>query len=286
MPSIAQLFVYPVKSCAGIAASAATVTRHGLALQGVHDREWMVVSPAGEFLTQREHPRLALVTPAICGDALELAAPGQPRLALPVAQPAPGSGQLRMVQVWDDAVPAFDCGDAAARWFGGLLGVACRLVRFPRDVQRLASMRWTGGIAAPTRFADGYPFLVIGSSSLDDLNARLRAHGREPLPMDRFRPNVVVGGMEAYEEDYAQSLRAAAVELRPVKPCARCPIPSVDQRTGVPGPDPLDILSGYRANVRLDGAATFGMNAILVEGEGSCLSVGQVVEAGLAFGDA
>ena len=286
MPSIAQLVLYPVKSCAGIAVSAATATRHGLAVDNVYDREWMVVSPDGHFLTQREHPRLALVRPAICGDTLELCAPGQPPLALPIGLPAPGSVPVRQVHIWDDSLPAFDCGDAAAAWFGALLGVACRLVRFPPDAQRLASMRWTGGVEAPTLFSDGYPFLVIGARSLEDLNVRLRAHGREPLPMDRFRANIVIDGLEPYEEDYAETLRAGAVVLRPVKPCPRCPIPSVDQHTGIRGPDPLDILRGYRANPRLDGAVCFGMNAILADGDSAKLALGQAVGVELAFADA
>jgi uncharacterized protein YcbX len=134
-----------------------------------------------------------------------------------------------------------------------------------------------------TRFADGYPLLLIGQSSLDDLNGRLRAAGRSTLPMDRFRPNLVVDGLEAFEEDYLASLSTGAAEIRPVKPCARCPIPSIDQATGIPGPDPMDILQTYRANPRMDGAVCMGMNCIVSAGAGSLLRVGQELAAELAF---
>lgn len=283
MPTLSQLILYPVKSCAGMAVSAASVTPHGLVVDGVSDRQWMVVSPDGHFLTQREHPRLVLARPALRAGALELSAPGLPVLSLPLETGHHAQATVRHVQLWDDRLPALDCGDDAARWFESLIGAPCRLVRFHPGAQRHASTRWTGGLEVPTRFSDGYPFLVIGNASLDDLNRRLREAGREALPMDRFRPNVVVDGMDPFDEDYAAALAAGPVVLRPVKPCPRCPIPAVDQQTGVPGPDPLDILSTYRANPRLEGAACFGMNAILVEGEGRTLAVDQPVQVTLDF---
>jgi uncharacterized protein YcbX len=146
-----------------------------------------------------------------------------------------------------------------------------------------ANVKWTGGVPSQTRFADGYPLLLIGQSSLDDLNLRLRAAGRPALPMDRFRPNLVVADLEAFEEDYTASLSTGAAEIRPVKPCARCPIPAIDQATGIPGPDPLDILQTYRANPKLDGAVCMGMNCIVSAGAGSRLRVGQELAAELAF---
>jgi uncharacterized protein len=180
-------------------------------------------------------------------------------------------------------VDAADCGEAAAAWFTRALQTPCRLVRFRRDVIRPTSVKWTGGVPSQTRFADGYPLLLIGQASLDDLNVRLRAAGRDMLGMDRFRPNLVVDGLEAFEEDYVEALRTEDFAIHPVKPCARCPIPSIDQATAIPGPDPLDILQTYRANARMEGAVCMGMNCIVVRGAGSELRVGQYLDSELAF---
>ncbi len=283
MPTLSQLFLYPIKSCAGMAVQEATLLESGLAAHGVHDREWMLVTESGQFLTQREFPRMALIRPRPDGGKLRVSSPGMGDLLLPLAWHDEAS--VRHVQIWDDAVLAADCGDVAAGWFTEALDARerLRLVRFRRDVVRPTSVKWTGGLPSQTRFADGYPLLLIGQSSLDDLNLRLRAAGREALPMDRFRPNLVVAGLEAFEEDYTAFLSTGAAEIRPVKPCARCPIPSIDQATGVPGPDPLDILQTYRANPKLDGGICFGMNCIVSAGAGGLLRVGQELTAELAF---
>ena len=281
MATVTELHIYPIKSCAGIAVPEAQFHISGLVAQGVHDREWMLVTREGQFLTQREYPRMALVTPRIDGDAVEVSAPGMPPLRLPLAH-EPTAAKMA-VQIWDHSVQAADCGDAAAGWFADAIGGHCRLVRFPPGVHRPTSTKWTGGVPAETRFADGYPILVIGQASLDDLNARLQAAGRAPLPMNRFRPNLVVDGIEAFEEDYVESFAAGGLAIRPVKPCARCPIPAIDQATGIPGPDPLDILQTYRANPRMEGAVCMGMNCIVTAGEGMCLRVGQQLDAAIAF---
>jgi len=281
MPTLTQLILYPIKSCAGMPVPAATLLDAGLSAQGVHDREWMVVLEDGQFLTQRETPRMALIRPRPDGDYLHVSMPGQPDLALALAWS--GTETPRRVRVWDDLVDAADCGDAAAAWFSAALGTACRLVRFRRDAHRPTSVKWTGGVASQTRFADGYPLLLIGQASLDDLNLRLHGAGRAPLPMDRFRPNLVVDGLDAFEEDYLEALHDADLAIRPVKPCGRCPIPSIDQATAIPGPDPLDILQTYRANARLEGAVCIGMNCIVVRGAGTELRIGQVLDAELAF---
>lgn len=281
MALLTHLLLYPIKSCAGIAVRSATVLESGLSALGVHDREWMLVTEDGQFLTQREHPRMALIRPLPDGRTLRVLAPGMDPLTLPLAWDA--SAPKRTVQIWDDTVEAADCGDAAAAWFSAALQSPCRLVRFHRDVVRPTSTKWTNGVAAQTRFADGYPLLLIGQASLDDLNARLVAAGRHALPMDRFRPNLVVDGIDVCEEDFLATLRIGDLEIRPVKPCARCPIPSIDQATGVPGPDPLDILQTYRANPRMEGAVCFGMNCIVVAGAGSELHLGQELETEIAF---
>jgi uncharacterized protein YcbX len=281
MATVTELVLYPIKSCAGVSVSEAQCGVSGLSANGVHDREWMLVTPGGQFLTQREYPRMALITPRVEGDALLVEAPGMPPLQLPLAHDA-GAASIP-VQIWDDQVSAADCGDAAASWFTQAIGSDCRLVRFKPGVHRPTSTKWTGGAPSETRFADGYPILLIGQASLDDLNTKLKQASRETLPMNRFRPNLVVDGLEAFEEDFVASLATGELTLRPVKPCARCPIPSIDQATGSLGPDPLDILQAYRANPRMEGAVCMGMNCIVTEGAGQTLRVGQNLDVSIDF---
>ncbi|MBE3027405.1 MOSC domain-containing protein [Janthinobacterium sp. BJB1] len=283
MAILSDIILYPIKSCAGIHLREAVLTQSGLMSEHVFDREWMVVDPQGRFLTQREHPRMALIVPRIKAATLELRAPGMLRLEIELGLPDPQHAPMLEVQVWDDAVRAYDCDEVTATWFSQAIGVPCRLVRFHPDVVRATSTKWTNGIAASTMFADGYPVLIAGSASLADVNDKLRAAGREALPMNRFRPNLVIGDIGAFEEDYAAFLQFGATILKPVKPCSRCPIPSVDQATGVPGPDPLDVMQGYRARPELDGAICFGMNAIVTQGGDERIVVGQDIGFELAF---
>jgi len=281
MAHLSALFIYPIKSCAGLSVPEATLALDGLSANGVHDREWMVVTREGLFLTQREYPRMATIAPRIEGDAVVVEAPGLSPIRLPLAHDL-DAPQIEVL-IWDDHVMAADCGDGAAAWFSDAVGAPCRLVRFRPDVVRPKISPWTGGLPAAARFSDGYPILLIGQSSLDDLNAKLSTAGRAALPMNRFRPNMVVEGIDAFEEDFVEAFSDGEINLRPVKPCARCPIPSVDQATGIPGPDPLDILQTYRANARMDGAVTLGMNVIVQDGFGLALRVGQELNAEIAF---
>lgn len=283
MAILSEITFYPIKSCAGIALREAVLTSSGLMSEQVYDREWMVVDSAGRFLTQREYPRMALIVPKIKATTLELRAPGMLRLEIELGLPHPQSAPMLEVQLWDEQVRAYDCDEVTAAWFSNAIGAPCRLVRFHPDVVRATSTKWTGGIAASTLFSDGYPILVAGAASLQDVNDRLRAIGRDALPMNRFRPNLVIDGIGAFEEDYAEFLQFGNTILKPVKPCARCPIPSVDQATGVPGPDPLDVMHGYRAKPELDGAICFGMNAIVTAGGDERIVVGQEVGFELAF---
>jgi uncharacterized protein len=283
MAIITELNLYPIKSCAGISLREATLTAAGLMSEHIYDREWMVVDAQGEFMTQRDFPKMALIVPRIKADTLELRAPGMLRLEIPLGLPDPEDAQSVNVRVWDDAVLAYDCDEVTAAWFSNFLGTPCKLVRFHSDAKRLANAKWTGGIDVPTLFSDGFPMLLISEASLGDLNDKLKAQGRSALPMNRFRPNIVINGIEAFEEDYAESFKAGSATLKPVKPCPRCPMPSIDQSTGEFGPDPLDILQAYRSNLKVDGGITFGMNTILLEGEGQLLRVGQDVEVSFAF---
>lgn len=283
MPILSELTLYPIKSCAGIALREAVMTPAGLMSEQIYDREWMVVDAEGEALTQREFPKMALIVPRIKGDMLEVRAPGMLRLELPLGLPHPDDERLLRVRVWNDEVDAYDCDDTVATWFSKAIGTDCRLVRFHPEAKRLASMKWTDGREAPTFFSDGFPMLVIGAGSLDDLNEKLVAQGRDALPMNRFRPNLVFADLPAFEEEFAETYRIGDVLLKPVKPCPRCPMPSIDQATGEFGPDPLDILQTYRLNPRVGDVITFGINTILLEGEGQVVRVGQEVEVELAF---
>jgi uncharacterized protein YcbX len=276
MAAVASLHLYPVKSCAGLTLQSAVLGPAGLESDGVGDREWMVVTAAdGEFLTQRQAPRMALILPAIEADALVLRAPGMPEARIARAGVASG-GAMRDVRLWNHSCRAFDEGDAAAAWLSDFLGRTVRLARFDPSHQRASSREWTGDIEALNRFSDGYPLLMISAASLADLNLRLREAGREPLPMNRFRPNIVLTGVDAFDEDRFASLSSGAMVLRPVKPCPRCPIPSVDQRTGVVGPDPLDVLSRYRDDQRH--GVVFGQNVIVAAGIGSVIAAGQSLD--------
>lgn len=283
MPTLTELNLYPIKSCAGIALREATLTSAGLMHEHIYDREWMVVDMQGEFMTQRQYPKMALITPRIKAETLELRAPGMLRLEIPLGLPAPEDERVVHVSVWNDTVEAYDCDETTAAWFSNFLGVPCRLVRFHANARRIASTEWTEGVEAPTLFSDAFPMLLISEASLGDLNSKLTAQGRAALPMNRFRPNIVINGTEAFEEDYAESISIGSAKLKPVKPCIRCNVPSIDQTTAEIGADPLDILRSYRANPKVDGGITFGMNTIVLEGDGQVLRVGQEVDVQLAF---
>jgi hypothetical protein len=282
MPSISELTMYPIKSCAGITLTEAVITASGLSYRGVSDREWMLVDGSGLFLTQREYPRMACLRITIAGDTLRVDTDAMATLSILLK--ANADAQKITVQIWETEVIADDAGEEAAIWFSQALGTRCRLVRFSPQAQRYANAKWTGDTLAPTRFADGYPLLLIAQASLEDLNRRAIAQGRQAVPMNRFRPNIVIDGVEAFEEDYAASyLLKNGIQLRPVKPCPRCPIPAVDQLTGEVGASPVDILQSYRANPIVDGEITFGMNVILEQGAGLVLRVGDEVEMPIAF---
>jgi uncharacterized protein len=261
--NITQLNIYPIKSCAGTALGRVKLTKHGLA----GDRNWMVVNGAGRFLTQRELPRLALVKPSFDGRRLCLRAAGAPDFDVTVDQ----EGATTQITVWKDHFAAIDAGADAANWLSGFLHTNVRLVRFDTSADRWSDSHWTAKVDAPITFADGFPLLVISEASLADLNERLQ----QPLPMNRFRPNIVLRGLAAYEEDRIDDLFDGELRLRMVKPCARCSITTVEQATGeVTGADPLQTLKTYRWSQELRGS-TFGQNAIIVTGVGGELHVGQ-----------
>jgi uncharacterized protein YcbX len=277
--TLQALHVHPIKSCAGIAAAQAMQVETRLEF----DRAWMVVDDAGRFVSQRELPRLQLVTPTLRTADLRLRAPGM--LALHLALDTVESACR--VRVWDDEVAAYDMGDLAAQWFSDFLGRPLRLARFDPEQRRLSSRRWTGEIDALNAFADAFPLLVASTASLAELNRRLAEQGQPAVTMERFRPNLVLDGVDAHGEDYIDELVLEApegpVRLKLVKPCARCTIPSVDPLTAETGHEPGDTLARYRADARLDGAVTFGMNAVVVEGVERTLRVGARGTATIGF---
>lgn len=290
--AIARLFIYPVKSCAGVEVEQALLTESGLDL----DRAWMVVDSDGMFVTQREEPRMALIRPQIKTEELVLRAPGMLALHLTIdAVEAPTT-----VTVWQDTLAAWDMGAIAAQWLTDFLGRPCRLARFDPDVERVADSAWTSGAKVLHQFADGFPLLVLSEASLEGLNERLASAGHASAQIERFRPNVVVSGMAAHDEDRIDSLWIRGedegksesdmppdinrdVHLQHVKPCARCAIPDIDPTNAAASHSVSDTLQVYRQDRRLGGAVTFGMNAIVRGGTGHMLRVGQLVKANWRF---
>jgi uncharacterized protein YcbX len=275
---IERLFVYPVKSCAGVELTRAVLTETGLDL----DRAWMVVDQDGAFVTQRELPRMALIRPQLKLHEVVLRAPGMLALHLQidaVEEPA-------QVRIWDDTVSAYDMGPIAAQWFSDFLGRKLRLVRFDPDHRRLSNRQWTGAVEAPNQFSDGFPLLVVSQASLDLLNEKLAAAGHAPVGIERFRPNIVLSGLQAHDEDRVAMFEVAAgspVRLQPVKPCGRCPIPDIDPVTAQSDPAVSSALRTYRSNELLKGALSFGMNLVIAQGIDQSLQVGQSVTADYQF---
>ncbi len=243
---LSALFVYPIKACGGVPLREAQVVERGLRL----DRRYMLIDRAGRFVTQRELPGLCLVRLELQPDGLGLTAPDAQPLELPLALEG---GELVTCNVWNDECVAL-CHEGGSRWFSELTGRDLRLVFMPDSVQRPVNPKRAqpGDIVS---FADGYPCLVVSEASLADLNSRLR----EPVAMDRFRPNLVLSDCEPYAEDAFVSLRIGQVSFRAVKRCERCVVTTIDQHTAERGAEPLRTLAGYR---RQDGKLWFGMNLI------------------------
>jgi len=249
---IYSLHIYPVKSCRAIDLDEARLGPRGLQ----YDREWLFVTPEGRFLTQRSHPVLALLTAEPDDLGVTLIHPNAGRLRLDRPEPMTTSpADWRLVTVWKREIEAIDLGREAARFASAVVGEPARIVAAGSD-----------------NFPDGHPLLVCTLASLDDLNGRLPS----ALPMSRFRPNIVLEGTEAWEEDHIKDLLIGAARLRFVKACTRCGVTGIDQETGRKALSPLPVLQEFRFDTALRGV-TFGQNARVESGAGSLLRVGDAV---------
>jgi uncharacterized protein YcbX len=255
MASVSALFRYPVKGCAGVSVQSLDVVATG----PVHDREFMFVAPDGMFRSQRQVPRLAVIRPELVQSKLTLAAPGHPDVTVDVL--ADGPRRPVTVHTWEGT--AIDQGDDAAEWGSAVLGEPVRLMRVPPDHARRVDAHH-----GPIAFADSTPLHLTSLSSLDELNARILERGAEPVPMARFRPNIVVTGLPApFAEDALRELGIGGTRLRWVKPDIRCKVTMVDQDTGEKaGPEPIRTLATFRRDP--DGGVSFGIKlAVTQEGE-------------------
>ncbi|MGH6623290.1 MAG: MOSC domain-containing protein, partial [Burkholderiaceae bacterium] len=276
MTRLAQLNLYPIKGCRGIALTAAEFTSTGLEFDEVGDREWVVSDADGEFLSQRELPKMALIETRIEHGLLILKAPGMLRLDVPLAS----EGDVVKVRVWNDTLDAVTQGELTDAWFSAFLGQPCRLLRFDPEQRRLSNSKFTGPVESPYKFADAFAVLITSRASLDDLNQRLAAKGQAAVGMERFRANLVLEGVGAFEEDFIDELTIGTTRLKVVKPCVRCTVPSVDPATGVQGVEPGDTLAVYR-NMEKAGGVSFGVNAIVTSA--GALRVGDAVDVQLAL---
>ena len=248
MITVSELAVYPVKSCRQRVVTERMIDAFGFS----GDRRWMVVDRDGKFITQRQFPRLVLVTVEEQGAGILLSAEGMASLAVPF--PRESEAAPLKVQVWKDTCQVLWAGKEADDWLSRYLGVECRLAWMPDNFLRQVDRDYAE-VGDQVSFADGFPFLLISEASLDDLNSRLET----PVPMHRFRPNIVIRGCDPYEEDRWDRIRIGDIEFSVAKPCSRCVMTTVDSQTGVKTGEPLRTLASYR---RQDKGIMFGQNLI------------------------
>jgi len=248
MIELSEIYIYPVKGCRAIPLQRAEVTRRGLA----GDRRYLVVDKLNAYLTQREFPRLALIRPDLRADGLNLGAPGMP----PLHTSSPDSGRSFDVQIWDDRVSAVGVSEEADAWLSEFLGTSCRLVYMPETSVRPVEAEYSKA-GDHVSFADAYPLLLLSEEAVRELNRRKES----PVPMNRFRPNLVMRGTTPFEEDRWPGLTVGSVRFRSPKPCARCVVVTVDQDTGIKEPrsDTLRALAAFRT---VGQKVIFGQNLI------------------------
>lgn len=280
---LTQIFVYPIKSCAGLALPNATLTPIGLQ----HDRQWLIVDGDGQFQTQRQIPHLAWIEPAVADGMLQLTAPDLPTITVPFAQP---DAQKLSVNIWRDRVLALDMGDLASQWLDEFLQVPgrhFRLVQFAPDQSRLSDQYWCGNTPAGLQFADGFAVNVVSEASVRHFNERLMTAGLEPVDMRRFRPNLVVDGLDPHDEDRLGTMSFSGdgqtLNLDLVKPCPRCQIPNINPDTAISEPEITQTLSRYRQMPSMDHAICFGINAVVRSAANGELALGMAFEADFRF---
>jgi uncharacterized protein YcbX len=261
---VSELHVFPVKSLRGGRVAAVAVELCGFA----EDRRWMVVDPAGRFMTQREHPLMTRVQAALEGGALVLSTDAGLRTVVPENP----HGALLPVRIWNDTIPARDCGAGTAAWLSEVLCTPCRLVHLTSETERRVHAAYAAHEGETVSFADGFPVLLASSASLADVNTRLQ----QPVPMLRFRPNLVVEGSAPWAEDSWRRIRIGEAIFRVAKPCDRCIITTLDPETGLQpdGNEPLRAMSQFRRDTR--GRVMFGQN--LVPERCGVIRVGDAVE--------
>lgn len=260
---VSRLFVYPLKSAGGIVLDRAELDALGVR----HDRRWMLLDGSGRFISQRRHPRMALLRPRLEADRVIVEADGLELLVLP--RPAIPGGAPTTIDLWGRSARALDCGAPAAEWFSAWLGESVRLVYMPPELARAVDPGFAVGRGDRVALVDGYPLHMLTASAIDLLNRRLAT----PLDVRRFRPNIVVEGAPPHAEDGWRVIRIGGIVLHVVKPCARCTVTTTDQDTAAQGREPLRALATYR---RWEGAVHFGQN-LIHEGPGE-LRVGSAVE--------
>jgi len=262
MLQVSALYIYPIKSLGGIAVDEALVTERGLQ----HDRRWMLVDNNNRFLSQREIAQMALFKVAVTRGGLSVTyTPANSSLKIPFQPLHP---QLFEVTVWDDICLVQRVSEEADTWFSNMLGIPCRLVYMPGDTRRQVDPNYAS-YGMITSFADAFPLMMISQASLDDLSARVGS----PIPMNRFRPNMVYTGGKPYSEDELASFSINNINFHGVKLCARCPIPGIDQDTAISGKEPIKTLASYR---RRQNKIYFGQN-LVHEGTG-ILRVGDALK--------
>jgi uncharacterized protein YcbX len=249
--TVSELHVYPLKSCAGIELTTASVDTYGF----THDREFMLVDSDDHLITQRTAPTLVHVQPALDAASLHVTAPGFQRISVPLYSPTNGDvNARRMVTVFQDRVCADDMGDETARWFSDFLRQPARLVRRGAAFVRTARKGIVAGQNAPIAFPDAYPFHLVAEETVADLKTRLA----DPVPINRFRPNIVIrGSLKPYLEDSWQKITIGDVVFHHGEPCGRCSVTTVDQKSGAVGKEPLKTLATYRRSE--EGKVRFGV---------------------------
>lgn len=265
---IKAIRIYPIKSMGPVALGTARFDARGFE----HDRRWMLIDSRGGFLSQRQIPSMAAFRVRVGSKGLSVTSPEGRRLTVPFAPDGEGSVP---VSVWGSRCKGDLYSDRINSFFTAELSIECRLVKISDKVKRRVSWQYAVHKTDEVGFADGYPFLIAGEGSLKDLNSRLT----EPLPMERFRPNLIVGGSEAFAEDGWRRIKIGKLEFHVVKPCARCVMTTIDQTAGEPdGPEPLATLSKFRLYERGGKKRIlFGQNVIPESAKGS-LSVGDEIK--------